>query len=211
MSRRKHLQVFVGNIPYQATEEELASVFSEVGPVVSFRIMTDRESGKRKGFGFAEYQDEATAQSALRNLNGVEIHGRALRVDRADGGGGGGGGGRGGGGGGGGAAGGGHMGGHGMMPMGQHQQQHQQQQQQQQHMGAMPMQDVGGMGGPAGQAGQARQAMGAAPMAGRFDMAGQHAAVKAALDQFSDSEIWDIMNQMKVRRRTDGSHRCIDA
>ncbi|XP_061389862.1 cleavage stimulation factor subunit 2 [Musca vetustissima] len=75
--------VFVGNIPYEATEEKLKEIFSEVGPVVSLKLVFDRESGKPKGFGFCEYKDQETALSAMRNLNGYEIGGRTLRVDNA--------------------------------------------------------------------------------------------------------------------------------
>ncbi|XP_060783511.1 cleavage stimulation factor subunit 2 isoform X2 [Neoarius graeffei] len=75
--------VFVGNIPYEATEEQLKDIFSEVGLVVSFRLVYDRETGKPKGYGFCEYQDQETALSAMRNLNGREFSGRALRVDNA--------------------------------------------------------------------------------------------------------------------------------
>ena len=75
--------VFVGNIPYDTTEEKLKDVFSSVGPVLSFKLVFDRETGKPKGYGFAEYPDVETANSALRNLNGYEIGGRSLRVDNA--------------------------------------------------------------------------------------------------------------------------------
>ena len=73
----------VGNIPYEATDENLREIFSQAGPVLSFRLVYDRESGKPKGYGFCEYKDIETAQSAMRNLNGVELHGRNLRVDSA--------------------------------------------------------------------------------------------------------------------------------
>jgi len=72
--------VFVGNIPYDATEEQLTEIFQEVGPVVSFRLVFDRETGKPKGYGFCEYRDSQTALSAMRNLNGYEMNGRPLRV-----------------------------------------------------------------------------------------------------------------------------------
>ncbi|RWS04018.1 cleavage stimulation factor subunit 2-like isoform X2 [Dinothrombium tinctorium] len=75
--------VFVGNIPYDATEEKLKDIFSEVGPVISFRLVYDRETGKPKGYGFCEYKDQETAMSAMRNLNGYELNGRTLRVDNA--------------------------------------------------------------------------------------------------------------------------------
>ena len=75
--------VFVGNIPYDATEEKLKDIFNEVGPVVSFRLVYDRETGKPKGYGFCEYRDQETAMSAMRNLNGFELNNRVLRVDNA--------------------------------------------------------------------------------------------------------------------------------
>ncbi|XP_010521116.1 PREDICTED: cleavage stimulating factor 64 [Tarenaya hassleriana] len=76
--------VFVGNIPYDTTEEQLIEICREVGPVVSFRLVIDRETGKPKGYGFCEYKDEETALSARRNLQGYEINGRQLRVDFAE-------------------------------------------------------------------------------------------------------------------------------
>ncbi|XP_010912502.1 cleavage stimulating factor 64 [Elaeis guineensis] len=80
----QHRCVFVGNIPYDATEEQLIRICEEVGPVVSFRLVIDRETGKPKGYGFCEYKDEETALSARRNLQGYEINGRQLRVDFAE-------------------------------------------------------------------------------------------------------------------------------
>ena len=75
--------VFVGNIPYEASEENLRDIFSQVGPVLSFRLVFDRDTGKPKGYGFCEYQDQETAKSAMRNLSGYELNGRSLRVDTA--------------------------------------------------------------------------------------------------------------------------------
>ncbi|KAK7574345.1 hypothetical protein V9T40_011536 [Parthenolecanium corni] len=75
--------VFVGNIPYEVSEEKLKDIFSEVGPVLSFKLVFDRDSGKPKGYGFCEYKDQETALSAMRNLNNYEIAGRNLRVDNA--------------------------------------------------------------------------------------------------------------------------------
>lgn len=84
MASPQHRCVFVGNIPYDATEEQLIQICEEVGPVVSFRLVIDRETGKPKGYGFCEYKDEETALSARRNLQGYEINGRQLRVDFAE-------------------------------------------------------------------------------------------------------------------------------
>ncbi|XVE60857.1 hypothetical protein DITRI_Ditri05aG0160600 [Diplodiscus trichospermus] len=84
MASSQHRCVFVGNIPYDATEEQLIEICREVGPVVSFRLVIDRETGKPKGYGFCEYKDEETALSARRNLQGYQINGRQLRVDFAE-------------------------------------------------------------------------------------------------------------------------------
>eukprot|EP00736_Rhodelphis_marinus_P005518 Rmarinus@m.22079 len=73
--------VFVGNMPYDASESELLDIFKVAGPVVHVRIMTDHKTGKSKGYGFVEFRDPETARSALRNLNGHEYRGRRLRVD----------------------------------------------------------------------------------------------------------------------------------
>lgn len=76
--------VFIGNIPFDVTEEQLIDIFKEVGPVQSFRLMFDRETGRSRGYAFCEYADYETAASAMRNLNGYEINGRFLKVDRAE-------------------------------------------------------------------------------------------------------------------------------
>ncbi|UJR15795.1 hypothetical protein I4U23_002727 [Adineta vaga] len=75
--------VFVGNIPHGTTEDQMKEIFTIIGPVLSFRIVLDRETGNPKGYGFAEYADADMAQSAIRNLNGFEFGGRSLRVDKA--------------------------------------------------------------------------------------------------------------------------------
>lgn len=81
MSRPPSKSVFVGNIPYGLTEEQIVDIFSSAGKVVSFRLVYDRETGRPKGFGFAEYPDADSAASAVRNLNDYEIMNRKLRVD----------------------------------------------------------------------------------------------------------------------------------
>ncbi|THD20821.1 Cleavage stimulation factor subunit [Fasciola hepatica] len=77
--------IFVGNIPYEATEEKLIELFSKAGPVIGFRLVYDRESGKPKGYGFCEYNNHAIAASALRNLQNIEFNGRPLRIGPAAG------------------------------------------------------------------------------------------------------------------------------
>ncbi|KAJ6786040.1 hypothetical protein PWT90_06574 [Aphanocladium album] len=73
--------VFVGNIPYGLSEEQITDIFSDAGKVERFRLVYDSETGRPKGFGFAEYPDTDSASSAVRNLNDYEIMGRKLRVD----------------------------------------------------------------------------------------------------------------------------------
>ncbi|KAJ1974605.1 hypothetical protein H4R34_004656 [Dimargaris verticillata] len=76
--------VFVRNIPFEFTEEQLIDVFKEVGPVISFKLVFDKETGRPKGFGFCQYYDIDTASSAVRNLNGYELGGRTIHVVFAD-------------------------------------------------------------------------------------------------------------------------------
>ncbi|GAB7360471.1 hypothetical protein MBLNU230_g8423t1 [Neophaeotheca triangularis] len=73
--------VFIGNIPYGVSEEQICEIFGRVGSVVNFRLVYDKESGKPKGFGFLEYTNVDEAASAVRNLNEHEVMGRTLRVD----------------------------------------------------------------------------------------------------------------------------------
>ncbi|KAF2863901.1 hypothetical protein K470DRAFT_254771 [Piedraia hortae CBS 480.64] len=73
--------VFIGNIPYGVSEEQICELFSSAGQVLSFRLVYDKETGKPKGFGFLEYADVDSAATAVRNLNGTELNGRSLRVD----------------------------------------------------------------------------------------------------------------------------------
>jgi len=77
--------VFVGNIAYKASEEDLTQLFSQAGQVVSFRLICDRETGRPKGYGFCEFADATGANNALSSFNGFEFHGRALRVDKSKG------------------------------------------------------------------------------------------------------------------------------
>ena len=73
--------IYVGNINYQATEEDLKNVFSEYGEVTSVKIINDRETGRSKGFGFVEM--ESGAEKAIEELDGQEFQGRRLRVNEA--------------------------------------------------------------------------------------------------------------------------------
>jgi cold-inducible RNA-binding protein len=100
--------IYVGNLPFTATADDLREAFSEYGTVTSAQVISDRETGRSRGFGFVEMSDGA--DEAIANLNGSQFGGRTLTVNEAKpredrGGGGGGGGGRGGYGGGGGGGG----------------------------------------------------------------------------------------------------------
>jgi cold-inducible RNA-binding protein len=103
-------RLYVGNLSYSTTEDQLRDLFAKHGEVVSVQLVTDRMTGRARGFGFVEMGSAADAQKAIDELHGVEFDGRALTVNEArerTGGGGGGGGGFGGGRGGGGGGGGG--------------------------------------------------------------------------------------------------------
>src|SRR5271156_850795 len=105
-------KLYVGNLPYSATSEELNQLFGTHGAVKSADVIMDRETGRSKGFGFVEMESETEAKAEIAALNGHQLGGRALTVNEAKpredrGGFGGGGGGRGGFGGGGGGRGGG--------------------------------------------------------------------------------------------------------
>jgi cold-inducible RNA-binding protein len=95
-------KLFVGNLSFQTTSADLEALFAEVGTCESASVVTDRDSGRSRGFGFVEMSSNNEAQKAIAALNGREVQGRQLNVseakERSDrgGGGGGGGGGRGG-------------------------------------------------------------------------------------------------------------------
>ena len=97
-------KIYVGNLPFSATEDDVKELFGQHGTVHSVALINDRETGRPRGFGFIEVDDDALS-AMIQNLDGQEMDGRALRVNEAQDkprGGGGGGGGYGGGGGGGG-------------------------------------------------------------------------------------------------------------
>ncbi len=90
-------KIYVGNLPFSATEDQIRALFSKHGTVQSVALITDRDTGRPRGFGFVEIDDAGMA-AAIKALNGYEMDGRALKVNEAQdkprGGGGGGGGGR---------------------------------------------------------------------------------------------------------------------
>ncbi len=100
-------KIYVGNLPWRATDAQLSQLFGAHGDVSEAKIVTDRETGRSRGFGFVTMTDDGAAQTAIRAMNGYSLEGRNLVVNEArDQGGGGGGGFRRGGGGGGGGRGG---------------------------------------------------------------------------------------------------------
>lgn len=93
-------KIYVGNLPFSATEDEVRSLFSSYGDIASVNVIMDRETGRPRGFGFVEMEQASDAAEAIRALDGSDMGGRSLRVNEAQdkrggGGGGGGGGGRG--------------------------------------------------------------------------------------------------------------------
>ncbi|HEU5394079.1 MAG TPA: RNA-binding protein [Candidatus Methylomirabilis sp.] len=77
-------RIYVGNLPFEATEEELRTLFSEGGrQVESVKIVTDRDTGRSRGFGFVEMANQGDTTAAINALNGKEMGGRALTVNEA--------------------------------------------------------------------------------------------------------------------------------
>jgi RNA recognition motif-containing protein len=77
------MNIYVGNLSFDETEASLETVFSAHGEVTSARIITDRETGRSRGFGFVEMADDAQAQAAIAALNGTNVNGRDLTVNEA--------------------------------------------------------------------------------------------------------------------------------
>lgn len=76
-------KLYVGNLNYRTEQESLRSLFSQFGEVVSATVLTDRETGRSRGFGFVEMADEDAATAAIQGLNGTEFEGRMLKVNEA--------------------------------------------------------------------------------------------------------------------------------
>ena len=103
------INIFVGNLSFRTTQEEIHQIFANYGAVERVNLVSDRDSGQSRGFAFVEMTNSNEAEAAINALNGTELHGRNINVNVArpkPAGGGGGGGGYGGGGGGGGGRGG---------------------------------------------------------------------------------------------------------
>ena len=76
-------KLYVGNLPFSATEQILVDTFSECGTVDSVKIITDRDTGRSKGFAFVEMSADSEAQSAISKFNGADYEGRAMTVNEA--------------------------------------------------------------------------------------------------------------------------------
>lgn len=76
-------KLYVGNLPFSATEQILTDTFSQCGTVDSVKIITDRDTGRSKGFGFVEMSQDSEAQSAITKFNGADYEGRAMTVNEA--------------------------------------------------------------------------------------------------------------------------------
>ena len=77
------MQIYVGNMSYGTTESTIEELFGEFGEVSSVKLITDRETGRAKGFGFVTMNDDAAANKAIEELNGKEFDGRTLRINEA--------------------------------------------------------------------------------------------------------------------------------
>jgi RNA recognition motif-containing protein len=77
------MNIYIGNLSYKVTEEDLQQTFSEFGQVASAKIITDMATGRSKGFGFVEMPNAQEAEAAIQALNGKELKGRAINVGQA--------------------------------------------------------------------------------------------------------------------------------
>jgi RNA recognition motif-containing protein len=76
-------KLYVGNLPFSITEDGLADAFKKFGTVESAKLITDRDTGRSKGFGFVEMSTDAEAQEAIEKLDGQDLEGRQVRVNEA--------------------------------------------------------------------------------------------------------------------------------
>ncbi|MGE0104743.1 MAG: RNA recognition motif domain-containing protein [Blastocatellales bacterium] len=77
------MKLYVGNLAFQTTSNELSGLFSQVGTVESASVVTDRDTGRSRGFGFVEMGSRAEGEAAINKFNGTEIEGRSLTVNEA--------------------------------------------------------------------------------------------------------------------------------
>ena len=77
------MNLYVGNLPYDISEDDLRAAFAAYGEVASANIITDRETGRSKGIGFVEMPDNSSADAAIKGLNGSALNGRAIKVNES--------------------------------------------------------------------------------------------------------------------------------
>lgn len=77
------MNIYVGNLSYRLTGEELREMFEQFGTVTKASVIDDRETGRSKGFGFVEMESDSSGQTAIKELNGTEVDGRKLSVNEA--------------------------------------------------------------------------------------------------------------------------------
>ncbi len=77
------MKIYVGNLPYSITEESLGSLFEQFGSVDTTKVIVDQVSGRSKGFAFVDMPDDAEAETAIEKLNGHELDGRTIVVNKA--------------------------------------------------------------------------------------------------------------------------------
>ncbi len=77
------IRLYIGNLPYSVNNDKLSELFSQCGNVTSANVIVDKFSGRSKGFGFVEYDNDDSARTAIEKMNGLDIEGRALRVNEA--------------------------------------------------------------------------------------------------------------------------------
>ncbi len=77
------MKLYVGNLSYSTTEDSLKEAFSSYGDIASVAVITDRATGRSKGFGFIEFENEAEGKAAMEAMNNSELDGRTLKVDVA--------------------------------------------------------------------------------------------------------------------------------
>lgn len=76
-------KLYVGNLPFSATDQDLNNIFAQVGQIASAKVITDRESGRSKGFGFVEFANDQDAENAISQFNGADYNGRPMVVNEA--------------------------------------------------------------------------------------------------------------------------------
>ncbi len=77
------MRIYIGGLPYQTDEAQLTQIFAAYGEVASAKVITDRDTGRSKGFGFVEMNDDEAAKKAIAGLNETELEGRAITVNEA--------------------------------------------------------------------------------------------------------------------------------